>query len=169
MAIVKGIAYWACIQKPNTSFEPVWSIDLKVDSATAKVLKKQGLSTVKDTEDTFKFKRNVTNRKGADNQKPVVVDALMNPLTKLVGNGSLVKVQYSTYEWEYKRKKGVSADLKGVQVLKLVPYGVQDGDEFAEEEEFVEDFTDDGNESVDNRDNNFPQGDGDHNEDDVPF
>ena len=40
----------------------------------------------------------------------------------LVGNGSKVNVLYTTYEWKYAGKEGVSADLKKVQVVELIPY-----------------------------------------------
>jgi hypothetical protein len=43
-------------------------------------------------------------------------------LNTLVGNGSKVNVLYTTYEWKYKGRSGVSADLKKVQVVDLVPY-----------------------------------------------
>jgi trans-aconitate methyltransferase len=40
----------------------------------------------------------------------------------LIGNGSEVNVLYTTYEWEFKGRSGVSADLRAVQVTNLVPY-----------------------------------------------
>ena len=40
----------------------------------------------------------------------------------LIGNGSEVNVLYSTYDWEYAGKSGVSADLRAVQVTNLIPY-----------------------------------------------
>ena len=43
-------------------------------------------------------------------------------LNTLVGNGSKVNVLYTTYEWKYKGCSGVSADLKKIQVVDLVPY-----------------------------------------------
>ena len=36
MPVLNGKAYWASISNPNTTFEPVWSIDLAVDSANKK-------------------------------------------------------------------------------------------------------------------------------------
>ena len=40
----------------------------------------------------------------------------------LIANGSKVNVLYSTFEWKYAGKQGVSADLKKVQVVELIPY-----------------------------------------------
>ena len=33
--IVEGTAYWASIKTPNTTFEPVYTVNLVVDQATA--------------------------------------------------------------------------------------------------------------------------------------
>ena len=33
-----------------------------------------------------------------------------------------LKLLYTTYEWKYAGKEGVSADLKKVQVVDLIPY-----------------------------------------------
>ena len=31
MTVVKGKAYWASVQQPNTTYEPEWAIDILVD------------------------------------------------------------------------------------------------------------------------------------------
>lgn len=135
--IVEGIAMWAAIQAPNTTYTPEYSIDLVVDDKTSKELAKLGLNGKKKEEGmTYKFKRPLINKKsGENNPKPVVRDAANEDFTGLVGNGSKVKVQFSTYEWSNKFGHGVSADLQGVQVLELVSFKPGDGDEFEEEGE----------------------------------
>ena len=35
MAVVSGKAYWASVTSPNTTFEPVYTVDLVVDDKTA--------------------------------------------------------------------------------------------------------------------------------------
>ena len=35
MAIIEGTAYWASLTRPNEKFEPMWRIDLAVDSKSA--------------------------------------------------------------------------------------------------------------------------------------
>ena len=45
-----------------------------------------------------------------------------NPLDKIVGNGSKVKVMYKPYEWNFKGKKGMGLDLQAVQVIDLIEY-----------------------------------------------
>lgn len=137
---VKGTAMWASVQTPNRTYDPVYSIDLIVSPESADALKKLGLKT-KKTDDGLvcKFKRNLFRQDGTENNKPAVRDAANNPFNELIGNGSEVIVQFSTYEWSNKFGKGVSADLQGVQVLELVPYRAGDGDEFEPVDGDVED------------------------------
>ena len=48
----------------------------------------------------------------------------------LIGNGSEVNVHYTTYEWEFKGRPGVSADLRAVQVVILIPYNTEADEAF---------------------------------------
>jgi hypothetical protein len=48
----------------------------------------------------------------------------------LIGNGSKVNVHYTTYEWEFKGRAGVSADLRAVQVVELIPYNTEADEAF---------------------------------------
>lgn len=163
MAKVKGIAFWASVQEPNTMYDPEWCIDVLVDKATGKGLKAQGLKvkpvdTDKYGEDyegmgVVKIKRGVTTKKGKANDAPRIVDSSKQPFSGLIGNGSKVNVLYDLYDWTYKQSSGISADLKAVQVLELVEYvGKEDNEDFEEEEGFEsnntnnnkeEDFDDD--------------------------
>lgn len=143
MAVVSGKAFWACVQKPNTTFEPCWTIDVEVDDSTAKELIKQGLAPRKNTTNTFRFKRNVENKAtGESNRAPKVMDKTRAPFEQLIGNGSEVKVQYRLYDWEWKKKKGIGADLQAVMVVKHIPYGGEDGDELDPETDELVDEND---------------------------
>jgi len=128
MAIIEGTAYWASLTRPNEKFEPMWRIDLAVDDATAEDFKSQGISvgeTVIDEQtisNIVRFKRKVSKANGDKNTQPQLVDASKNPLDKIVGNGSKVKVMYKPYEWNFKGKKGMGLDLQAVQVIDLVEY-----------------------------------------------
>jgi len=128
MAIVEGTAYWASITRPNEKFEPMWSIDLSVDDKTASEFQKEGFKVGETTIDNqtiknvIKFKRKVSKANGEKNQQPQLVDAEKNPLNKILGNGSKVKVMYKSYDWNYKGKTGKGLDLQAVQVLDLVEY-----------------------------------------------
>lgn len=129
MAIVQGTAEWCSVQEPNTTFEPVYCIDVIVDDDTATALEGQGLTVKRDAVDkdgnargnVFKVKRKAFRKGGVPNQKPNCVDAKNQPFNDLIGNGSLVNVQYNVFNWEFAGKKGTSADFVGVQVLKHVP------------------------------------------------
>jgi len=128
MSIIQGTAFWASVTQPNTKFEPVWSIDVCNLSAQAKkTLKADGLSSKikNDPEkgDYITIKQKVHRRDGTEFEAPKVVDAMKRPFTALIGNGSTVAVKYSVRDWEYAGKSGVTADLKAVQVINLIPYG----------------------------------------------
>ena len=65
MAIIEGTAYWASLTRPNEKFEPMWRIDLAVDSKDAEDFKGQGISVAETTIDEktipniIRFKRKV--------------------------------------------------------------------------------------------------------------
>ena len=128
MAIIEGTAYWASLTRPNEKFEPMWTIDLSVDDKSANELKEQGIKVGETTVDEttipniVKFKRKCSKANGDKNTQPQLVDASKNPLDKIVGNGSKVKVMYKPYEWNFKGKKGMGLDLQAVQVIDLVEY-----------------------------------------------
>ena len=124
MPTVEGKAYWASITRPNTTFDPVYQVDLAIDDATADDFKSRGV-TVKtdDRGNIIKFKRKVSRQDGSQNPTPRLVDSAKNPVDVLVGNGSTVKVLYKEFEWQFAGKSGKSLDLQAVQVLDLVPYG----------------------------------------------
>ena len=69
---------------------------------------------------------------GQRNRQPELIDGQKKSLDCMIGNGSLVNVLYSTYDWEYRGRKGTSADLRTVQVLDLVPYKDGNDDELKE-------------------------------------
>ena len=124
MPTVEGKAYWASITRPNTTFDPVYQIDVAVDDITAKDFASRGV-TVKEDErgKVLKFKRKVERQDGTANPMPRLVDAKKNPIDVLVGNGSQVKVLYKEFEWTFAGKSGRSLDLQAVQVIDLIPYG----------------------------------------------
>lgn len=151
MAVLRNVkVIWASIQAPNTKFEHEWSVDAIVTEEQAKELqaaaKKVNPKGIKfgKTDDgaiLFSVKRKVNKFNGDENKAPVCVgtekgiDGRLLPVTDLVGNGSLCNVQYNMYEWDNQFGKGVGLDFKGLQVLELVSYGAQDGDEFDSDEE----------------------------------
>jgi hypothetical protein len=143
MAILEGTAYWASVTTPNTTFEPMYSVNLVVDEATAADFKARGFS-IKEMDEgpAIIIKRKVAGKDGTVRRAPKLVDQHKNPLDAKVGNGSVVKVQYN--EWETTNKFGSfkGLDFQAMQVLELVEVGIPDGVELGityEEEEEMED------------------------------
>jgi hypothetical protein len=126
MTIITGKCYWAKVQAPDTAYEPQWSIDICVDDNNREAILKDGL-TIKNKGDErgdfIQIRQKVSRRDGTENSPPIILDAQKNPMTKLIGNGSIVNVQYTPFEWSMNGKSGVSPLLKKVQVVNLVPYG----------------------------------------------
>lgn len=129
LMLVRGIAQWAHVQKPDDRFPPAkYSITVHVDEDMAKELRDAGLRVKKEGDkNVFKVKRNVLRVDGSEAGKPNVVDAKTEPFNDLIGNGSEVMVQIKPYEYSNNFGSGVSADLVGVQVLKLIPYEGEGG------------------------------------------
>jgi len=138
MTVVKGKAYWASVQQPNTTYEPEWGIDILVDDGNRAALEADGL-TIKnkgdDRGDFVHIRQKVTRRDGSQNEAPTVVDAQKQPFTGLIGNGSVVNVMYTPFPWEMNGKSGVSPLLKKVQVVDLVEYKA--GEDFDVEDGFT--------------------------------
>lgn len=126
MPVLSGKAHWASVANPNTTFEPVWSVDLAIEGDELNKARQMGLAIKNKGDDRGDFvtiKRKVNRRDGTQNQAPTLVDANKNPMSgTLIGNGSDINVLFKTYEWEYAGKTGMGAELQKVQVTKLVPY-----------------------------------------------
>lgn len=137
--VITGKAYWASIATPNTTFDPdgIWTVDVgNLDKDSIDQLKNDGL-TVKnkgdDRGDFVTIKRKVRRKDGQMNRTPDLVDAKKRQMTNtMIGNGSDVNVLYSTYDWEFKGRKGTSADLKSIQVTNLIPFSSGDEESFDE-------------------------------------
>lgn len=134
MNVLSGKAYWTSISSPNTTYEPVWSVDLSLTGDQLAKAKKMGLpikNKQDDRGDFVKIKRKVKRRDGSDNKQPSLKDAQKRDmLGTLVGNGSDVNVAFKTYDWEYAGQKGIGTDLMAVQVVNLIPYGGSEDDAF---------------------------------------
>lgn len=140
--IVQGIAYWAKVREDvfDKKFNR-WTIDVILDTKGVNKLKEAGLKPKKNEDGkwVFKFKRaRIRKKDGVAKTPPVVVDEYNKPFTGLIGNGSVVNIQFTPIKYtEY--GGGITHDLQGVQVVDLVPYAPADGAEFkALKEEVVE-------------------------------
>ena len=134
--IVEGTGYWASIKTPNTTFEPVYTINLVVEQEVADDFANKG-HTVKQMNEgpALVIKRKVNGPNGMIRNAPRLIDANKQDINVAVGNGSKVRVQCSEHEWEYAGKSGKSLDLQGVQVVELVEYKAEDGSEFFDDNE----------------------------------
>ena len=136
--IIDGTAYWASIKTPNTTFEPVFTVNLVVSQDVADDFASKG-HTVKQMDEgpALIIKRKVNGPNGMVRNAPRLHDQNKQDVNLAVGNGSKVRVQCNEYEWEYAGKEGKSLDLQAVQIIDLVEYKAEDGSEFFDEgEEF---------------------------------
>ena len=139
MSVLQGALYWASITNPNTTYEPVYSVNVVVDDATAADFKKRGFR-IKDMDEgpAIVVKRRVAGPNGMTRSAPKLFDKSKNEVDVSVGNGTIGKVQYK--EWEVVRQGETfrGLDLQAVQILDLVSFN-QAGDEFDVEESLAED------------------------------
>ena len=131
MPVLEGTAYWASVKTPNTTYEPTYSVNLVVDEATADDFKTRGF-TVKATEDgpAIIIKRKVNGPRGMIREAPKLYDRSKNEVDCQVGNGSRVKVQYKEWTSERNGQTFKGLDFMAMQIIDLVQYSGQAGDEF---------------------------------------
>jgi hypothetical protein len=126
MAVLSGKAHWASISSPNSTFEPVWQVDLAVEGAELEKAKEMGLTIMNKDDDRGSFvriKRKVYRKDGSKNKSPILKDSKNHVLSEVnVGNGSDVRVLFKSFDWEYAGKKGIGADLQAMQVINLIEY-----------------------------------------------
>lgn len=136
--IVDGTAYWASIKTPNTTFEPVYTVNLVVEQEVADDFISRGHNVKQmDEGPALVIKRKVNGPNGMIRTAPRLLDQNKQEVNLAVGNGSKVRVQCNEYEWEYAGNTGKSLDLQAVQIIDLVEYKAEDGSEFFDEgEEF---------------------------------
>jgi len=137
MSVISGTAYWAAITNPNTTFDSdgVWCVDVcNLNENNLETVKKDGLvikNKGDERGDFVSIKRKVRRKDGSLNRAPDLVDGQKRSMTNtLIGNGSEVNVHYTTFEWEFKGRPGISADLRAVQVTNLIPYNTEADEAF---------------------------------------
>ena len=129
MILRKVRCSWASIQEPNTKFEHAWEVVATLDEQQAADLANHGFKLKEDDNGnpTYRFKRKCKGKKKTgeefDKKAPFCVDASNNPFEKLVGNGSLVNIQYSVKDVTFMGNNYINGDLEGMQVLEHVAFG----------------------------------------------
>jgi hypothetical protein len=141
MAILQGAAYWVSATTPNTTYDPVYSVNLVVDQEVADDFKSRGF-TVKQMEEgpALVIKRKVNGPNGMVRPAPRLVDQYKNPLDARVGNGSSVKVQYKEWQSDWKGQTFYGLDFQAMQVIDLIEVGSPDGAEFGIEDEMEDEL-----------------------------
>jgi hypothetical protein len=120
---VTGKCSYANVIQPNFKFEPCWSIEIAVDDSNKKLIKESKLKTHHRPDEAVRFRKRFKNFNGKIQDPPLVLDDRGRSWKKgLIGNGSLVTVIADLYEWKYRNKKGIGADLYSVQILNHIPY-----------------------------------------------
>jgi len=149
---IKGKVAYAYTSNPDTQFDPAWKVSVVVDKAERdKITEATGLKFTRTDGDLWEglgdyklnVKRNVEGkgkRAGIANPPPkVAVNGEEAPEGLIIGNGSVCEVEFSTYNWEYLGRSGVSADFKGINVLEMVDYESAAPPEGEKKEDSVDD------------------------------
>lgn len=146
---MKGKAFYTYIYKADDTYGQ-WKTTIVVDKAEKlRVEEACGLKFTRtdgDFEEHGDYLVNVRRytemrgkNKGKPNKQPILfINGERDQEETIVGNGSLVEVDFKPYSWTYGNRKGVSADFNKMNVLELIPYEPKET-----EEEEVEDTQDD--------------------------
>ena len=143
MPLLKNVeAHWAKLgtkpEKKYRSTKTQWCINAVCDLKVAKAWQKKGYATkvrmmeILEVDTPFiSLTKPTHNAKGEDNKGIKVFDKFgKNIDPDVVGNGSIVNIQYRVYDWEFEGDKGTKAELVAVQVIELVEYVGGDHNEF---------------------------------------
>ena len=136
MAIINAVAQWVFVDKPS-EYSGKYQVDLcRLDEENIAKLAAMGIEVQYDekrdeSDPLYKgawvtCKKPAFTKDGEELAPPPVVDANKDPLVlppgTFIGNGSVVNAQVTPYEWNFKGKKGISANFNRLQVVTLVPY-----------------------------------------------
>lgn len=117
-AILAGTAKWAKVTEatgPNDLSEK-YQLDLYLDDASEKTLRGMGADSI------LKDKGEGVYITAKSKLPPKVFDASRQAFTGYIGNGSLLRVKILVKAWEAANKKGITAYLNGIVIVKLEEY-----------------------------------------------
>ena len=117
-AILAGTSKWAKVTEatgPNELSEK-YQLDVYLDDASKKSIERLGAEAI------LKDKGEGTYITAKSKMLPKVFGADRQVFTGRVGNGSLVRVKVLIKEWEALKKKGITAYLNGLVIVKLEDY-----------------------------------------------
>lgn len=116
--ILAGTTKWAKVTEatgPNDLSEK-YQLDLYLDDASEKTLRGMGAESI------LKDKGEGVYITAKSKLLPKVFDANRQAFTGHIGNGSLLRVKVLIKEWEALKKKGITAYLNGIVIVKLEEY-----------------------------------------------
>ena len=116
--ILAGTTKWAKVTEatgPNDLSEK-YQLDLYLDDASEKTLRGMGADSI------LKDKGEGVYITAKSKLLPKVFDANRQAFTGHIGNGSLLRVKVLVKEWEALKKKGITAYLNGIVIVKLEEY-----------------------------------------------
>jgi len=117
-AILAGTTKWAKVTEatgPNDLSEK-YQLDLYLDKASEESLRGMGAESI------LKDKGEGVYITAKSKLLPKVYDTNRQVFTGHIGNGSLLRVKVLIKEWEALKKKGITAYLNGVVIVKLEEY-----------------------------------------------
>lgn len=116
--ILAGSTKWAKVTEatgPNELSEK-YQLDLYLDDASIASIKGIG------AENILKDKGEGVYITAKSKLLPKVYDASRQAFTGRIGNGSLLRIKVLVKEWEALKKKGITAYLNGIVIVKLEEY-----------------------------------------------
>lgn len=157
---IKGYAMYTYTNALDTKYDPCWKTTIicskeernRITEATGiKASRTDGdeFEALGDYQFQFKRKEEKSGKaKGKKNTPPkVYIDGALvpNDESPIIGNGSLVEVDFIPYNWTFKGATGTSGDFNKIRVLEMVEYAptVTEGTESDEGTEETEDDGDD--------------------------
>jgi len=131
---VQADIFWACTQTPNPSSDKEqYTINLSnlSDKAVA-ALKELGIKVLNNPEKR-EAEGNYITCKSNYKIEAFDQDGEQVPASKKIANGSKCTAIVSSYEWDYRGKKGVSPSLKKLTITNLVEYKGAKDDELMDD------------------------------------
>ena len=126
---IKGTVFWAFLDTRN-QMSGDYQVDIgQLSDAAVKALEGMGIE-VKHKDQMGYF---ITCK--SKNFPIVPIDSDGDTIEGIkVGNGSKCVAVLDTYEWEFKKKKGVSPSLKKLKITELIKYEAEDAIDVDEDE-----------------------------------
>ena len=120
---IQADIFWACTQTPNpTSDKEQYTVNLtNLSDKAVSALKELGI-TVMNNPEKRPDEGNYITCKSNYKIDAFTADGELISADKKIANGSKCTAIVSSYEWNYRGKKGVSPSLKKLTITNLIEY-----------------------------------------------